>query len=198
MDISLLSPDMIAFGPDILSLIEIEIEARRIPYKQIAADIHTATGTIASWVSRGSIPADKLWNVIAAIGSPKLWLQAVGKIPGNIFHDRYLDGMDSHPVVLLDESIDIAAEFIPKAKQAKTIIRHKKAGYRFAADEEQALRDFEDSLADILAIGKMTLVQMEEHYDRPIGEIMNRQGSRMKERGYVQDKEKTAPARAAM
>ena len=198
IDISLFSPDMIAFGPDILHLVETEIQARKITYKEIAFQVHTASGTVGSWFSRGAIPTDKLWSVVAAVGSAKLWMQVLSRIPGNAFYGQYLDNTDDHPLAALDEAIENAEDFLRWAKEAKGVIRHRKAGYVFQSAEECLLVKMEDSLADYIIIGKMVLVRMEDHYGRSVRDTMNRHSQRMKDRGYCSyAKENAAPARAA-
>jgi len=188
---------MIAFGPDILHLIETEIQSRKITYREIATQVHTATGTVGSWFSRGAIPTDKLWYVVAAVGSAKLWMQVLSRIPGNAFNAQYLDNTDDHPLAALDESIENAEEFLKWAKLAKGVIRHRKSGYQFQPADECLLIELEDSIADYITNGKMVLVRMEDHYRRSVRATMNRQAERMKERGYCSyTKEKTAPARA--
>jgi hypothetical protein len=95
--------DMVAFGPDILSLIQIEIQARKISYQQISVKVHAASGTIGSWFSRGAIPADKIFSVVSAVGGAKLWMQVLARIPGNVFSCQYLDGVDKHPKPIIED-----------------------------------------------------------------------------------------------
>jgi hypothetical protein len=199
MDVSVLSPDMInqtiVFGPDMLKLIEVELETRKMSYKELAAKVHTATGTIGSWFSRGCIPADKLWSVIDAVDSSALWMKANALIPGNAFAAQYLDGTDGHPYLAIDESIECAKKFIQDAEEAKKIIRNKKRGYEFTGNEEQIVIDMEDGLADINNFNQMALVSMEEYFGRKVRTTMNRCAERNRERGYC-TQEKNRPMRA--
>lgn len=203
MDVSLLSPDVISqslvFGPDLLHLIEIELQNRRMTYRQIAVRIHAATGTVGSWFSRGAIPADKVFSVIAAIGSAKLWQQALSRIPGNAFVSPYLDATDHHPLSALDEAVEIAESFLRCAKEAKPIIRHRKAGYQFQPEEMRLLIQVEDSIADLVNTGQMFLIRIEDNFGRPVRDTMIRHSQRQKERGLytAPDKRKSRPYRAA-
>lgn len=47
MDVSILRPDMIDWGPDRLQLVQIEIQNRKMTYPELAEKVHTATGTVA-------------------------------------------------------------------------------------------------------------------------------------------------------
>lgn len=197
MDASLISPDMVALGPDILKLIEIEIQSRKITYQQLAAKVHIANGTVGSWFSRGAIPVDKVWSVVAAVGSAKLWMQVLSLIPGNAFSTRYLDKTDEHPLALLDEAIEVAEAFLENAKAAKRVIRHRQVS-QFDDHEENTLARMEDSIAECINIGQMVLVRFEECFERPARLTMHRHSLKMRERGYYSHiKEKTAPMRAA-
>lgn len=198
MDVSY-GPDLInqtiAFGPDILQLIQLELETRKITYAQIADKAHTATGTVASWICRGTIPMDKLWPVIAAIGSPSLWMKTLARIPGNIFCIAYPDNFDDHPMVALDEAIENAELFLRQAREAKAIYRHKKAGHQFAGEDLETIEALEDSIADSLLSQKLFLIRNEDHYGRLVNAVMYRKNRRMKDLGYT--KEKTALLKAA-
>lgn len=194
MDISMITDpsmiDIIDFGPDIINLISIEIRTRQIPYKQIASKMHTAAGTIASWFSRGNIPADKVWLMMQAVGGARLWMQALAKIPGNVFYCRYLDGTDQNPKPIIEDTEEIAEQLLQLSRQAQKIIRHRQQGYKFAEDEDQTLRQFEDGIADMIIFGQMAMVRMEEFYGRSARHIMERQAERMAERGYLSEGKK--------
>lgn len=195
MDLSMISPDMmdmVAFGPDILQLVQIEIQARKVTYQEIANKAHIATGTVGSWFSRGAIPQDKLWSVVGAVGGAKLWMQVLSKIPGNVFHCQYLDSVDEDPKPIIEDAAEIAESMISLAKNVQRLIRHRAKGYEFSPEDAETLLLFEDSVADSIIIGQMVLVRMEEHYNRSTHTIMARQAQRMRDQGYCsQGKEKT-------
>lgn len=203
MDVSTLSPDVInqgiVFGPDMLQLIEAEIQLRKITYQQLATKIHTATGTVGSWFCRKAIPADKVWSVVAAIGSPKLWSEAISRIPGNVFREQYLDGADDHPLIMMDELIDNAEEMLRRAKESRTVMRHKKRGFRFEGEDAELVILMEDSVVDLLATSKMVLIRNEDYFGRSVDAAMDRHCRRMKEVGLrtIEIKEKTACKAAA-
>lgn len=192
----MISPDMIdmvAFGPDILQLVQIEIQARKVTYQEIANKAHIATGTVGSWFSRGAIPQDKLWSVVGAVGGAKLWMQVLARIPGNVFHCQYLDSVDEHPKPIIEDAAEIAETMLVLTKNVQKVIRHREKGYEFSQEDEEVLLRFEDSIADSIIIGQMVLVRMEEHYNRSTHAIMARQAQRMRDQGYcsIQGKEKT-------
>jgi hypothetical protein len=190
MDISMISPDTIAFGPDILTLIQIELQSRKISYQEIANQIHTATGTVGSWFSRGAIPTDKLWSVISAVGGAKLWMQVLSRIPGNVINSPYLNGTEKHPKSIIEDAVDMAESMLQLAKETQRVIRHHGEGYQFTQEEEKLLKHFEDVVQDSVTINQMVLVRMEEFYGRSVQEITSRQIARMKDKGYIQAKEK--------
>ncbi|CQR73341.1 hypothetical protein SOV_51240 [Sporomusa ovata DSM 2662] len=194
MDISMISPDTIAFGPDILTLIQIELQVRKISYQQIATKVHTATGTVGSWFSRGAIPSDKLWSVISAVGGAKLWMQVLSRIPGNVINSPYLDGTDEHPKSIIEDAVDVAEALQLLAKEAQKVIRHRDNDYQFTKEEEEILKRFEDTVSDSVTINQMVLVRMEEYYRRPVNEISSRQMKRMKEKGYLRGNKKSPAA----
>lgn len=188
--------DLIDFGPDIINLISIEIRTRQIPYKQIASKMHTAAGTIASWFSRGNIPADKVWLMIQAVGGARLWMQALSKIPGNVFYCRYLDGTDQNPKPVIEDTEEIAEQLLQLSRQAQRIIRHRRQGYEFNQEDDKNLREFEDGISDMIIYGQMVLVRMEDFYGRSARSIMERQADRMAERGYLSEEKEKPPALA--
>lgn len=200
MDISIIVDpaviDFIDFGPDIINLINIEIRTRQIPYKQIASRMHTAAGTIASWFSRGNIPADKVWLMIQAVGGARLWMQALSKIPGNVFGCRYLDGTDHNPKPIIEDTEEIAEQLLQLSRQAQRIIRHRQPGHTFSQEEDKNLKDFEDGIADMIIYGQMVLVRMEDFYGRSAHSIMTRQADRMLARGYIAEEKEKPPALA--
>ncbi len=197
LDISMITDpnvmDVIDFGPDLINLISIEIRTRQIPYKQIASKMHMAVGTIASWFSRGSIPADKMWMMVQAVGGARLWMQALSKIPGNVFYCQYLNGTDQNPKPVIEDMEEIAEQFFQLSKQAQRIIRHRRQGYIFDQTEDHDLRQFEDGVADMIIYGQMALVRMEDYYGRPVRGIMERQARRMAERGYIAEETESRP-----
>ena len=203
MDISMIGPDMldmISFGPDILQLVQIEIQTRKVTYQEIAKKANIATGTVGSWFSRGAIPQDKLWSVVGAVGGAKLWMQVLARIPGNVFSCQYLDSVDIHPKPIIEDATEIAEIILYLSKKVQKTIRHREKGYMFSSEDEQTLLLFEDSVADSIIIGQMVLVRMEEHYDRSTHSIMARQAKRMRDQGYcsMQDKEKATCVGAQM
>ncbi|MGL5512628.1 MAG: hypothetical protein ACRDBM_05230 [Sporomusa sp.] len=194
MDINLISPDVFAFGPDILALIQIELQSRKISYQQIASKIHTATGTVGSWFSRGAIPADKIWLVISAVDSASLWMKAIARVPGNAIKCPYLDGTDEHPKSIIEDAIDMAESLQILARSAQRIIRHREKYHQFTDEDNAILKQFEDVVSDTITINQMVLVRMEEYYDRTVHEITVRQIKRMKDKGYIRGKEKSPAA----
>ena len=197
MDISMISPDMIdmiGWGPDILQLIQIEIQTRKITYPEIAERVHMASGTVASWFSRGAIPADKIFGVVAAIGGAKIWMQVLSKLPGNSFRTQYLDKTDGSPLAATEDLIDAMESALKTAVEYKRITRHKKMD--FTADELTAINLFLDDSADVRLFSQMLHVRSEEAFGISTKAIMDRQALRMQEKGYCSKaKEKAACAR---
>ncbi len=192
MDITAMlpSPDMVAFGPDILNLIEIELQSRKLTYKEIAGKVHTATGTVGSWFCRGVIPPDKIFAVVSAVGSAKLWMQVAAKIPGNVFAMEFLDSTDDHPFTTLDDAVEAAEEFLRIAHDSKTLIKHKKQGHLFEERDERAIQELEDRIADLIVQNKMVLIRLEDHFGRNVLVVMERLAKRMRDRGFVRDEKK--------
>lgn len=199
MDVSLLSPDMIAFGPDMLKLIEIELETRKISYRELACKLHTATGTIGSWFSRGQIPADKMWPVIAAVESPRLWQQALGRIPGNVFQCRYLDLVDDHPFAAIQKACSLFAKWSELSIAAKDAMQNKKPGYQFSGLELEAIRAFQDLCADMITNLQTILIRLEERWGLKVSEVHERHTAKLEEHGHCTPiKRKTASGRSAV
>jgi hypothetical protein len=194
MDISMISPDvidMIGWGPDILQLVQTEIQNRKITYPEIATRVHMASGTVASWFSRGAIPADKLFGVVAAIGGAKIWMQVLSKLPGNSFNAQYLDKTDGSPLAATEDLIDAMESALRTAADYKRITRHKKVD--FTEDELAAINRFLDDSADVRLFSQMVHVRNEEILGINSKEIADRQAVRMQEKGYCSETKKKPP-----
>jgi hypothetical protein len=184
MDISMI--DMSGWGPDIMQPVQTEIQNRKITYPEIATRVHMASGTVASWFSRGAIPADKLFGVAAAIGGAKIWMQVLSKLPGNSFHTQYLDKTDNSPLAATEDLIDAMESALKTAADYKRITRHKKSD--FTEDELAAINRFLDDSADVRLFSQMLHVRSKEAFGISTKGIMDRQTVRMQEKGYCRQR----------
>lgn len=154
-------------------------------FKQLASAANVASSTLSQYINeKRSMPRDVEASIIEATKSPRLSEERCFNCEGNMFPTRYLDNIDGHPIVALDKMIEEAAEFIRAAAQARKALINKKRGYVFEGKVNEVVTKLEDDCADLITGSKTVLIKLQEYYQRPVIQTMQRHIAKLEKYEY--------------
>jgi hypothetical protein len=178
-----------------IAAVEAAIKGSGKTIKAISMDMHVGQSTISTWLMRGKIPLEMMGKLVQAVGSPKLIMNWVASLEGNMFPTPYLDQVDDHPVIAIDRVLDEVKEFLVAAEKAKQVLYNRRHGHRFTAEEDSILKQFENETADLITGAKTILIRHQEWFNRPVAATMRRHIEKLESQGYCT--KKCSPMRAA-
>jgi hypothetical protein len=179
-----------------ITAVEAAIKGCGKTIKAISMDMHVGQSTISTWLMRGKIPLEMMGKLVQAVGSPKLIMDWVASLEGNMFPTPYLDQVDDHPIIAIDRVIDEVKEFLITAESAKQVLYNRRRGHRFTVEDDALIKQFENETADLITGAKTILIRHQEWFNRPVAATMRRHIEKLESQGYC-TKRKCSPMRAA-